>query len=106
MNGGAKCTNWGSLGQLGGNEVIRNVTIRQSAYDFLFDFLIETMRLSSTVFEIYIGLYIAGYLSKVADLPTPTAFGVPVGGDPGRISRRSLGSQKRESLSYRAVLFM
>ena len=58
MNGGAKCTNWGSLGQLGGNQVIRNVTIRQSAYDFLFDFLIETMRLSSTVFEIYIGLYI------------------------------------------------
>jgi len=43
--------------------------------------LIETMRLSYTFF-----LDIAGYLSKVADFN-------PVGGDPGRISRRSLASQ-------------
>jgi len=38
MNGGAKCTNWGSLGHLGSLNVIGNVTIRWSAYDFHFDF--------------------------------------------------------------------
>ena len=35
MNGGAKCRKWGGLGAL---KVMGNVTIRQSAYDFLFDF--------------------------------------------------------------------
>ena len=38
VNGGAKCRKWGSLGQLGALKVIGNVTIRCSAYDFLFDF--------------------------------------------------------------------
>ena len=35
VNGGAKCRKWGGLGAL---KVNGNVTIRQSAYDFLFDF--------------------------------------------------------------------
>jgi len=35
----------------------------------------------------------AGYLSKVADFDPPLAFGALVGGDPGRISRRSLAPE-------------
>ena len=36
---------------------------------------------------------IAGHLSKVADFDHQPAFGALVGGDPGRISRRSLASE-------------
>jgi len=38
--------------------------------------------------------------------PTPPAFGTLVGGDPGRISRRSLANRKLDSLGYRVVLFV
>ena len=38
MNGRAKCTNWGGLGQVGALKVMGNANIRYSAYDFLFDF--------------------------------------------------------------------
>ena len=51
----------------------------------------------STLIETMCILYrfrdIAGYLSKVADFdPPPPAFGALVGGDSGRVSRRSLAS--------------
>ena len=53
--------------------------------------LIKTLCLSFTVFEI-----IVGYLSKVADF-NPPHLHLPSswGGDPGRISRRSLATETR-----------
>ena len=49
VNGAAKCRKWGGQGAL---KVNGNVTIRQNAYDFLFDFNRNHARLSCTVFEI------------------------------------------------------
>ena len=65
INGGAKCRKWGTLGQLGALKVMGNATIRQSAYDFLFDF----NRNHASIF--YRFRDIAGYLSKVADFDPP-----------------------------------
>jgi len=62
VNGGANCRKWGGLGAL---KVNGNVTIRQSAYDFLFDFNRNYMSI------FYRFRDIAGYLSKVADLDPP-----------------------------------
>ena len=53
---------WGSQGAL---KVIGNVTIRQSAYDFLFDFI----RNHASI--LYRFRDIAGYLSKVDDFDPP-----------------------------------
>jgi len=68
MNGSAKCRKWGDLGTL---KVMGNATIRQIAYDFLFDF-----------YRNYVSIFyrfrdIAGYLSKVADFDPPHLHLVP-----------------------------
>ena len=65
MNGAAKCRKWGGLGQFGAFKVIGNVIIRQSAYDFLFDF----NRNHASV--LYRFRDIAGFLSEVADFDPP-----------------------------------
>ena len=62
MTSGAKNVVWGTQGSL---KVIDNVTIRQSAYDFLFDF----NRNRASI--LYRFRDIAGYLSKVADFDSP-----------------------------------
>ena len=69
MNGRTKCRKWGGLGQLGGTQ--GNATIRQSTYDFLFDF----NRNYVSIF--YRFRDIAGYLSKVADFDPPHLHLVP-----------------------------
>ena len=59
---------WGSQGAL---KVIGNVTIRQSAYDFLFDFN------RNHAFILYRFRDIAGYQSKVADFNPPHLHSAP-----------------------------
>jgi len=71
VNGGAKCRKWGGLGWLGALKVNGNVTIRLSAYDFLFDF----NRNHASV--LYRFRDIASYLSKVADFDPPHLHSAP-----------------------------
>ena len=59
---------WGGYGAL---KVNGNVTIRQSAYDFLFDFN------KNYVSIFYRFRDIAGYLSKVADFDPPHLHSAP-----------------------------
>ena len=71
VNGGAKCRKWGGQGAL---KVMGNATIRQSAYDFLFDFT----RNHASIF--YHFRDIAGYQSKVADFDPPHLHSAPLQG--------------------------
>ena len=65
MKSSEKCRNWDSLGVRGSLKVISNVTVRQSAYDFLFDFY---RNCASTLYRFR---DIASYLWKVADFNPP-----------------------------------
>ena len=85
VNGAAKCKKWGGQGAL---KVIGNVTIRQSAYDFLFDFNRN-----------YVSIYyrfpdIAGYQSKVADFDPPHLHSAPSQGVTAVEFRGDLWHQK------------
>ena len=81
---------------VGGSQGALNV-IAMSPFDRLdrahttsYSTLIETMRLSCTVFEIQPVI-----CEKSPILPTQRAFGALIGGDPGRILRRSLASENQ-----------
>jgi len=88
--GGAKCRKWGDFGWLGGTGGHgHNVTVRQSAYNFLFSF----NRNYAAILYRFRHRPTASYLSTVDDFNLPPAFGVPAGGDPGGISERSLASE-------------
>ena len=77
---------WGGYGAL---KVTDNVTIRQSAYDFLFDF---NRNHASILYRFEIQPVIC---RKSTILTHPTCIWRPVGGDPGGISRRSLASENQ-----------
>ena len=75
VNGGAKCRKWGGLGWLGCTQGHRScqghVTIRESAYDFLFDFNRKYVSI------LYGFRDKAGYSSKVADFDPPHLHSAP-----------------------------
>ena len=71
MNGDAKWRNWGSLGQLGVTQGHPQCAIRQSAYDFLFNF---NRNYASILYRFR---DIASYLSKVVDFNPPRLQLVP-----------------------------
>ena len=71
VNGGAKCRKWDGFGGQGVLKVMGNATIRQSAYDFLFDF----NRNYVSIF--YRFRDVAGQLSKVADFDPPHMHSAP-----------------------------
>ena len=85
MRNGAKCTNWGSLGRFGVTQ-----GHPQCHHPTFYSTLLETMHLCCTVSR-YSQLFVEIRLFW----HTPPAFGVPVGGDPGRISQRSFVSKTR-----------
>jgi len=98
MRSGAKCTNWGSLGQLGITQSHPQCHHSIERIRLLFDF----NRSHASI--LYLFLDIASYLSKFADFNRPRLHLAPR--HHGRILRRSLASEKLESLSYRVVLFV
>jgi len=73
-----------------------NVTIRLSAYDFLFDF----NRNHASI--LYRFRDIASYLSKVADFDPPHLHLAP----PQGVIPVEFGFRKLDSLGYRVVLFV
>ena len=79
---------WGGLGWLGAHKVNGNVNIRQSAYDFLFDF----NRNYVSIF--YHFRDITSYLSKVADFDPPHLHLAPPQGVTPVVFRGDLWHQK------------
>jgi len=97
MNGCAKCRKRGGLREL---KVMGNATIRQSAYDFLFDFY------RNCVSILYRFRDIAGYLSKVANFTYPTCIWRLRRGLPRSNFAEIFGVRKLESLGYPVVFFV
>jgi len=100
MNGGANVQIGVVGGAYGSLKVIGNVTIRQSTYDFLFDF---NRNHASILYRFW---DIAGYLSKVADFDPPLLHLAPSQGWSRWNFAEIFGFRKLESLNYRVVLFV
>ena len=80
--------------------VIGNVTIRSSAYDFLFDF---NRKRASVLYRFP---DIDGYFSKVDDFDPPNLHLAPRRGVTRTNFVEISGIRKLESLDYRVVLFV
>lgn len=89
MKGSAKCQKWGGQGSL---KVICNDTIRQSAYDFLFNF---NRNYASILYSFR---DTASYLSKISDLTPPHLHSAPPLGVTPAEFRRYLWHQKTRVL--------
>jgi len=92
-----KCRNLGDLGVRG--QVITNIAIRYSTYDFLFDF---NRNYASVLYRFRV---IASYLSNVADCNLPRLHLATTLGMTSFEFRRDLWLWKVKSLGYRAALF-
>jgi len=91
MNGGAKYRKWGGLWWLWGHSRLSAMSPFDTAHTTSYSTLIETMRLSFTVFELS-----QLFAESRRFWPTPPAFWCPRRGWPrwpGRISPRSLASE-------------
>ena len=94
-----KCTKWDGLGCLGVTQGHGNVTIRYSAYNFLFVF---NRNYASILYHFR---DTASYLTKFADFtPLHLHLAPPLGVTPFEF-QKDFDVRKLESLGYRAALF-
>jgi len=101
MRSGAKCTNWGRLGELRGHSRSSAMLPFDRAHTTSYSTLIETMYL------VLILRYSRLFVEIRRFWPTPPAFGAHVGGDWLRWNFAEIfGVRKLESLGYREVLFV
>jgi len=107
LNGSAKCRKWGGFGRLGDNwsrsSASRSTAMSpfDRAHTTSYSTLIETTRLSCTVFAI-----LPVICRKSPILTHPTCIRRPRRGWPRSNFAEIFGTRKLESLGYRVVLFV
>lgn len=100
MKGVEKCTKWGGLGVIRGHPRSSAMSPFDRAHTTSYSTLIETMRLSCTVFEIRRVI-----CRNLPTLPYPTCIRRPPWGRPRSNFEKIFGVRKLDSLGYRTALF-